>query len=49
MSVVESRPDGYPDLEEPLCLIDCGLPEEQVRDLHPRLWQYLGRENATAN
>ena len=41
ISVVEARPDGYPSLEEPLCLIDCGLPEEQVRDLHPRLWQYL--------
>lgn len=35
------RSDGYPDVEEPLALLDCSLPEDEVRKRHPKLWAYL--------
>jgi hypothetical protein len=40
-SVVEARPDGYAHLPQPLCLIDCDLPEDALQKRHPELWQYL--------
>ena len=39
--VIESLPDGFPDVERSLCLIDCSLPPEEVKDRHPRFWTYL--------
>jgi len=39
--VIESLPDGYPDIETPLCLIDCSLSPPQVEERHPRFWAYL--------
>ncbi len=40
-TVVESDADGYPRIERQLCLIDCDLPERQLREMHPALWTYL--------
>jgi len=40
-SVVESRQDGYPNLDEPLALIDCDLPEDEIRRNFPDFWRYL--------
>jgi hypothetical protein len=40
-SVIGSDPDGYPQLEPQLCLIDCDLPERHLRGMHPALWSYL--------
>jgi hypothetical protein len=39
--VIEADPDGYPQLDPQLVLLDCRLPESAVQDRHPRLWQYL--------
>jgi adenine-specific DNA-methyltransferase len=39
--VIESLPDGTPDIETPLCLIDCALPPVQVEERYPRFWAYL--------
>jgi hypothetical protein len=33
--------DGYPDIETPLALLDCSLPESEVRRSHRGLWAYL--------
>jgi hypothetical protein len=38
---VEADPKGNPLLESRLLLLDCRLPEDQVRREHPRLWSYL--------
>ncbi|MSR56150.1 MAG: SAM-dependent DNA methyltransferase [Planctomycetaceae bacterium] len=45
--VVESDPDGYPNIEMQLALIDCDLPESEVKRRHPTLWKYL--ETGMAN
>ena len=39
--VIQSDKDGYPQLEQQLCLIDCALPEAALQSLQPRLWEYL--------
>lgn len=38
---VEARADGSPDLDERLWLLDCALPEDEVRGRFPALWRYL--------
>jgi adenine-specific DNA-methyltransferase len=38
---IERGPDGFPDLPQPLALLDCDLDENEVRQKHPRLWEYL--------
>lgn len=38
---VPSEPDGSPRVEPRLVLLDCKLPERQVRDEYPHLWRYL--------
>ncbi|NLW85809.1 MAG: N-6 DNA methylase [Planctomycetes bacterium] len=38
---IETDHDGYPMLPEQLCLLDCSLPEDQVKSQHPALWRYL--------
>ncbi len=38
---VESDGDGWPRIDRSFVLIDCPLPEQEVRRLYPRLWDYL--------
>jgi hypothetical protein len=45
-TVVEGDDDGYPRIEQQLCLIDCDLPEHTVRREHPALWEYLSSATA---
>jgi hypothetical protein len=40
-NVIESDPDGYPKLERSLALLDCDLPEEDVKERFPEFWRYL--------
>ena len=40
-TIIDSNPDGYPQLTPQLCVIDCDLPEELVQRRHPALWDYL--------
>lgn len=41
---------GNPVLSKPLFLLDCRLPEQEVREHHPALWRYLesGREDVAS-
>ena len=50
-SVIESEADGHPRLAKSLVLIDCDLPEDQLRERHPGLWSYLqeGRRRGIAD
>jgi hypothetical protein len=41
VTVIERNEDGYPNLEQQLCVIDCDLPEPVVASRHPALWKYL--------
>jgi hypothetical protein len=41
VTVIERDEDGYPSLEQQLCVIDCDLPEQIVESRHPSLWKYL--------
>lgn len=41
VTVIESDTGGYPLLDNPLCLINCDLPEEILKQRHPALWEYL--------
>ncbi|MDP9175465.1 MAG: SAM-dependent methyltransferase [Planctomycetota bacterium] len=40
-TVIERDEDGYPSLEQQLCVIDCDLPEQIVESRYPALWKYL--------
>jgi predicted RNA methylase len=40
-SVIESNPDGTPQVDGFRYLIDCPLPPDDVKRLHPGLWTYL--------
>ena len=40
-SVIESKPDGFPNLARSLVLIDCDLPEDKIRDGYAAFWSYL--------
>jgi hypothetical protein len=40
-TVIERNCDGYPNLEQQLCVIDCDLPEHVVASRYPALWKYL--------
>jgi adenine-specific DNA-methyltransferase len=40
-TVIAGGPDGYPLLDEPLVLLDCELPEAEIRAAYPALWAYL--------
>lgn len=40
-AIVQAGDDGYADLENPLALIDCNLPEHEVQEKYPTLWKYL--------
>lgn len=39
--VIEREKDGYPRVSPQLCLLDCGLPEEEIRTMYPSLLDYL--------
>lgn len=39
--IIDADEQGYPLLERQLCVIDCDLPEELLKDRHPSLWAYL--------
>jgi hypothetical protein len=39
--VIEAGPDGHPLLDRSLVIIDSDLPEDLIRDRHPRFWSYL--------
>jgi len=39
--VIEREEDGYPRVVPQLCLLDCALPEEQIRERYPSLMKYL--------
>ncbi len=40
---IHADEDGYPKLDRQLFLLDCSLPEEEVRREHPSLWKYLNQ------
>jgi adenine-specific DNA-methyltransferase len=40
-NVIFEDDDGFPDTIPQLCLIDCKLPEDVVKNQHPRFWTYL--------
>ncbi len=40
-TVIEAAPDGYPQIDRQLVLIDCDLPEDALAAQYPRLWTYL--------
>jgi adenine-specific DNA-methyltransferase len=39
--IIEREEDGYPRVVPQLCLLDCALPEEQIREMYPYLMRYL--------
>lgn len=39
--VVERDEDGYPSVSPQLCLLDCGMQEDEIRANYPQLWEYL--------
>jgi hypothetical protein len=39
--IIETEADGYPSVEPQLCVIDCSLAEEVVREKYPFMWEYL--------
>lgn len=39
--VIETNPDGFPRLSPQLALLDCRLPELELKELYPALWRYL--------
>ena len=41
--VIERAEDGYPCVDQQLCVIDCGLPESEIESRYPELATYLGR------
>ncbi len=40
-TIIEADADGWPAIPQPLALIDCALPEEEIRKRYPRLWAHL--------
>ncbi|WP_316234872.1 Eco57I restriction-modification methylase domain-containing protein [Bradyrhizobium sp. SZCCHNR1004] len=45
--IVDSEVDGTPKIERQLFMLDCRLPENEVKTLHPKLWAYLQTGKAT--
>jgi hypothetical protein len=39
--VIEANTDGFPLLDPQLTLLDCRLPEPEIKKHHPGLWRYL--------
>lgn len=45
--IVESEMDGTPKLARQLFMLDCRLPESEVKERYPSLWTYLQSGKAT--
>jgi adenine-specific DNA-methyltransferase len=41
--IVKRKRDGYPNVISQMCVLDCTLPEQQIADEYPRLFEYLVR------
>jgi hypothetical protein len=41
--VIEAEPDGTPKIERQQFMLDCRLPEAEVKARFPKLWAYLER------
>jgi hypothetical protein len=41
MDEIDAEEDGSPKVEPRLVLLDCRLPEDEVRSTYPKLWDYL--------
>ena len=41
INIIHESQNGYPDIELKLCVIDCDLPEFDVKKKYPKLWEYL--------
>ena len=41
MDEIEADSDGMPKLERQLFMLDCRLPEDDIKDRYPFLWAYL--------
>ena len=39
--IIEAEEDGYPKVASQLCLIDCSLSEDEIKDHYPRFMKYL--------
>jgi hypothetical protein len=39
--IIEADKKGWPTIIEPLALIDCSLPEEEIAEKYPKFWDYL--------
>jgi adenine-specific DNA-methyltransferase len=39
--IIEADEQGDPTVDRPLVLLDCNLPEDEVRSDHPSLWAYF--------
>lgn len=49
MDEIEAEPDGTPRLERQLFLLDCRLPEDEVKNRYPHLWAYLETGKSTVS
>ncbi len=45
-TVINGDADGYPLIDRQLCVIDCDLPEQVVKERYPALWEYLQTADA---
>jgi hypothetical protein len=41
MDVIEAEPDGTPKIERQMFLLDCRLPEAEIKNRYANLWTYL--------
>jgi predicted RNA methylase len=39
--VIEAEPDGTPKIERQLFMLDCRLPDTEIKSRYPALWAYL--------
>lgn len=40
-TIIDRDRQGYPRVEQPLTLIDCDRPEQEIRKRYPAFWSYL--------
>jgi hypothetical protein len=40
-TIINADEDGYPLIDQQLCVIDCELPEHVIEAKYPALWEYL--------
>lgn len=46
-NVIEADVDGYPRLDDQLVLLSCDIPEDTIKNMYPRLYEYFesGKKN----